>query len=187
MDIFVVLYLIVIIAALVLILVLATKKERFSSSTPLELRCKNKEVEITQPEPILYYYYAGDTCKPSQEFMDIILTPDKTANFDSVKHINLSDFNSSLPDLFPYIDKISFTPSIIVEYQYIINDTIKEKIFSLQNSDKGIEVENIDGTKHIIVISNLDEYTPDDSDLADERQGKHDSFSTLLNSMIITR
>ena len=185
MDIFVILYLLVIIAALVLILVLATKKEGFSESTPFELRCKNKEVESTQPLPILYYYYAGETCAPSQNFMDVILTPDKTANFESVNYVDLNKFESSNPPL--YYDKtVGITPTIIVEYPYIINDTIKQKILNLGNSDKEIKVENIEDSKHIIIISNLDEYIPDESDLAAERQKKQDSFSTFINSMIIT-
>ena len=171
MEIFVVLYLLVIIAALVLILVLATKKEGFSESTPFELRCKNKEVVLTQPSPILYYYYAR-TCGPSQDFMDVILTKANLDRFDSVKYIDLYEFDSSNPPL--YYDKTKGeTPTIIVEYQYIINDTIKQKILNLEKSDRGIKVENIDGSKHIIVISNLDEYTPD-------------SFNEFINSMIIT-
>ena len=185
MDIFVILYLLVIIAALVLILVLATKKEGFSESTPFELRCRNKEVESTQPLPILYYYYAGETCAPSNKFMNVILTPDKTANFESVNYIDLNLFESSNPPRY-YNKTAGMTPTIIVEYPYIINDTIKQKILKLANSDKEIEVEHIDGSKHIIVISNLVEYTPDDSDSPTKIQEKQDSFSTFINKMIIT-
>lgn len=185
MEIFVVLYLLVIIAALVLILVLATKKEGFSESTPFELRCKNKEVVLTQPSPILYYYYAGVTCAPSQDFMDVILTKANLDRFDSVNYIDLNEFDSSNPPR--YYDKTNGeTPTIIVEYEYIINDTIKQKILNLEDSDRGIKVEHIDGSKHIIVISNLDEYTPDDSDLAADRQKKQNSFNEFINSMIIT-
>ena len=183
MDIFVILYLLVIIAALVLILVLATKKEGFSESTPFELRCRNKEVELTQPLPILYYYYAKETCAPSQKFMDIILTRTNLDMFDNINYIDLNDFESSNPP--SYYDKTAgITPTIIVEYPYIINNTIKEKILDLGNSDKGIEVKNVDGTKHIIVISNLDEYIPDDSPTI--IQEKQASFSTFINKMIIT-
>ena len=124
MDIFVILYLLVIIAALVLILVLATKKEGFSESTPFGLTCKkHRQVESTQPLPILYYYYAGVTCAPSQDFMDVILTKANLDRFDNVNYINLYEFESSNPPR--YYDKTKgITPTIIVEYPYIINDTI---------------------------------------------------------------
>ena len=185
MDIFVILYLLVIIAALVLILVLATKKEGFSESTPFELRCRNKEVESTQPLPVLYYYYANQTCAPSNKFMNDILTRTNLDRFDNVKYIDLNGYDASNPPR--YYDKTAgLTPTIIVEYPYIINDTIKQKILNLENSDRGIKVEHIDGSKHIIVISNLDEYTPDDSDSSTIRQNKQDSFNEFINKMSIT-
>lgn len=186
MDIFVVLYLLVIIVALVLILVLAKKKEWFSESPPFDMRCRNKAVEIRQIPPVFYFYFDNVACDPSKNFKDQILTQEITAQFETVSFIDLSQFDASLPDLFPYTDKISFTPSIIIEYPYVNKDTIKQKILDLQDTSKEIYVESLDETKYLIVIKNLDEYTPDDSDPLSVLQNKKNKFRDLIESMIIT-
>ena len=185
MNIFIILYLFVIIAALLLILYLISKKEKFSNSLPFEMRCSvNRAVQVTQELPVLYYYFDSVNCGPSNDFVNKILTQNIKDKFLYNRPIDLIGYDKNQPQLFPYTDKISLTPSIIIEYTYIIDDTIKNKILALEDKSEGIHVENVNEDKYLIIINNLNKFIPDDE--SDTAESKQSAFTTFINSMIIT-
>lgn len=182
MNIFIILYLFVIIAALLLILYLVSKKEKFD---PVALACRNKPVERQQQLPILYFYFHSEICDPSRHFKDKILTVDIQQKFQDTKLIDFKDFTAPIdPDSFPYVveREIEYTPAIVIEYPLVIDEAIKNKIRAKSNLPNVEHVE--EDVKHLLIIKNLDEYTPDNkNDLA---ESKRIAFNELINQMIIT-
>ena len=179
MNIFIILYLIVIIAALMLILSLLKRKEKFSSQ--FSMQCRWKDAESREILPNLYVYYDDSSCEPSQNFKNKIITQEIKNMFAEVYFIDLHNYINS-EEMFPYVkDKIEYTPSIIIEYPYVIEpDKIQDIIKA-----GGIKVDGQDD-KYIIVIDNLDYYTPnDDRESGNVLEVRKSSFKSLMESMII--